>query len=184
MVRTIVYVGGFNLYYGALRRSGDKWLDLAAYFRMIQPTADLKVVRYFSALVTGQAGVDQQAYLDALATTPLVSITLGKYKPKTIRCGVTGCRHVGSREFRRWEEKQSDVNIALALLDDAYRHAADHFVLVSGDTDLVPDRSSPGAQARQVTIATHPPIRLHSGSAQLDGNATGERCPDNTLVCP
>lgn len=121
-MRTIVYVDGFNLYYGALKRSADKWLDLTAYFRAIQPTADLKVVRYFSALVTGQAGVDQQAYLDALATTPL-------------------------------------VNITLALIDDAYRHAADHFVLVSGDTDLVPALRLVKSRSPRIRLSVYIPDR-------------------------
>ena len=29
-MRTCVYVDGFNLYYGALKRTPYKWLDLAA----------------------------------------------------------------------------------------------------------------------------------------------------------
>ena len=31
-MRTFVYVDGFNLYYGALKRSSWKWLDLPAPF--------------------------------------------------------------------------------------------------------------------------------------------------------
>jgi len=31
-VKTIVYVDGYNLYYGLLRKSPHKWLDLFALF--------------------------------------------------------------------------------------------------------------------------------------------------------
>ncbi len=31
-MRTIIYVDGFNLYHGALKRSSSKWLDLRALF--------------------------------------------------------------------------------------------------------------------------------------------------------
>lgn len=35
MRKTIVYVDGFNLYYGLLKDSPYKWLDLAALFRRL-----------------------------------------------------------------------------------------------------------------------------------------------------
>ena len=36
-MRTIVYVDGFNLYYGSLKGTPFKWLDLAEYFRKTLP---------------------------------------------------------------------------------------------------------------------------------------------------
>ena len=37
-MRTIVYVDGFNLYYGAVRGTPYKWLDLRALFtRILRP---------------------------------------------------------------------------------------------------------------------------------------------------
>jgi uncharacterized LabA/DUF88 family protein len=36
------------------------------------------------------------------------------------------------------EGKRTDVNIALQLLDDASHDRADQFIIVSGDSDLVP----------------------------------------------
>ena len=44
----------------------------------------------------------------------------------------------GSRIFRTAEEKRTDVNIAVQMVDDAYQNACDQFVLISGDSDLVP----------------------------------------------
>ena len=137
--RVIVYIDGFNLYYGAIRGTPSlKWLDLERFCRYLRPHDDLRLVRYFSALVDGNAKANQEAYLQALATTPLVEITLGKFKKKTVKCGVTSCTWAGNKLYGTQEEKRTDVNIAIFMLDDAYQDLCDHFILVSGDSDLVP----------------------------------------------
>jgi hypothetical protein len=46
---TIVYIDGFNLYYGALRGSPSKWLDLEALSRRLLPKDDIHLIRYFTA---------------------------------------------------------------------------------------------------------------------------------------
>ncbi len=35
--RSVVYVDGFNLYYGAVKDSPYKWLNLQRYFQMLRP---------------------------------------------------------------------------------------------------------------------------------------------------
>ena len=41
--RSIVYVDGFNLYYGAIKHTrGRKWLDLWKFFRRLRPDDDGK----------------------------------------------------------------------------------------------------------------------------------------------
>ena len=53
-MRTFVYVDGFNLYYGALRGTPWKWLDLTALFtKVLQPHHDILKVKYFTARVSG-----------------------------------------------------------------------------------------------------------------------------------
>ena len=55
-MRTFVYVDGFNLYYGALRGTPWKWLDLPALFaKVLQPRHDILKVKYFTARVSGTA---------------------------------------------------------------------------------------------------------------------------------
>lgn len=136
--RCTTYVDEFNLYYGALKGSRDKWLDLAAFFRMVRRADELTRVHYFTALVTGDGRERQQAYLRALATTPLVNVQLGRFKSKSVECRVEGCGHGLSRVFNVPAEKRTDVNIALQMLEDAYENRCDVFVVVSGDSDLVP----------------------------------------------
>ena len=51
-LRTIVYVDGFNLYYGAVKGTRWKWLDPAALFgKVLGPRNRLVNVKYFTARV-------------------------------------------------------------------------------------------------------------------------------------
>jgi hypothetical protein len=68
--RSIVYIDGFNLYYGALCRGPFKWLDLERYGTRLRQDDDIQVIRYFRALVAGPVQVRQTTYLRALGTFP------------------------------------------------------------------------------------------------------------------
>ena len=71
-MRTYVYVDGFNLYYGALKGTAWKWLDLPALFAaVLQPHHDILAVKYFTARVSGTPADQskpqrQDVYLRAL----------------------------------------------------------------------------------------------------------------------
>lgn len=136
--RSIVYVDGFNLYYGALIGSNNKWLDLQRYFTLLRQADDIKRIRYFTALVTGPTRGNQEVYLRALSTLPLVEVRLGRFKDKSFQCRVAACDYGGRRRFQQPEEKQTDVAIGVQILEDAYEDRCDRFVVVSGDSDLLP----------------------------------------------
>jgi hypothetical protein len=78
--RTIVYVDGFNLYYGAVRGGAYKWLNLQRFFSLLRPHDNILQIHYFTALVDGPSRLNQEAYLRALGTLPKVNIVLGKFK--------------------------------------------------------------------------------------------------------
>lgn len=137
-MKTVVYIDGFNLYYGAIKGTAHKWLNLESYFTRLLPHDEVVAVKYFSAPVNGAPGVRQSAYLLALDTLPLVSVVLGKFKKKTATCLVSACSFSGDRRYQTSEEKRTDVNIAVHLLDDAYQDVAEKLVIVSGDSDLIP----------------------------------------------
>jgi uncharacterized LabA/DUF88 family protein len=137
--RTIFYVDGLNLYYGAVRSTPSlKWLNIERYCRLLRPHDDIRLIRYFSALIDGPTKPNQETYLRALSTTPSLEIVLGKLKQKTVKCGVTACTSACDKWYTTPEEKRTDVNIAVFMLDDAYRDACDQLVIFSGDSDLVP----------------------------------------------
>lgn len=139
--RTIVYVDGFNFYYGVLKNTRYKWLDLERFFTLLRPHDDIQAIKYFTALVeAGAHRVRQETFLKALETRPLVETILGRFKQKQVACTYPGCAQItpGRRVFRVPEEKRTDVNIAIHMLDDAYQGLCERQVLVSGDSDLVP----------------------------------------------
>jgi hypothetical protein len=52
-MRTIAYVDGFNLYYGSVKGTRYKWLDLCALFDQTLPAGcQLVKVKYFTARVS------------------------------------------------------------------------------------------------------------------------------------
>lgn len=141
MKRSIVYIDGFNFYYGLLRDpkyKKCKWLDLEKYFRRIRPHDDLQAVKYFTAYWQGDPGLRHRVYTSALGASPLVDVIVGNYKRVERRCKNNACTAPGQRVFYTYEEKHTDVNIALHMLDDAYQGVCDTMILVSADSDLVP----------------------------------------------
>jgi uncharacterized LabA/DUF88 family protein len=138
-LKTNIYIDGFNLYYGCLRKTSYRWLDLAAFCQKLLPHNYIHRIRYFTALVTPRISDPQQRsrqeiYLRALRTIPNLTIHLGRYLSSTTRMKLA--RASGTAEVIKSEEKGSDVNLASYLLIDAYRSDCDVAVVVSNDSDL------------------------------------------------
>jgi 6-hydroxy-3-succinoylpyridine 3-monooxygenase len=137
--RSVIYIDGFNFYYGALKNSPYKWLNLQTYFERLRQDDDVQKIWYFTARVSGASASRQNSYLDALLTLPKIEIKYGLFKDKTQKCRVIGCSLPASqKKYKVPEEKGTDVNIALQMIDDAYQGLCDRIILVSGDSDLVP----------------------------------------------
>ena len=164
----IVYVDGFNLYHGLHELSGTGllWLDLVALARSLRPRSHLVQVKYFTAPVLDDAGARsrQADYLKALAahSGDLLTVTRGRYQRKEISC--RRCGHVRPH----YEEKETDVSIAVSLVADALSHACQDALLVSADSDLVPavtavQERSPGT----FVAAAFPPGRYSAHLKRL-----------------
>jgi uncharacterized LabA/DUF88 family protein len=136
--RSIIYVDGFNLYYGAVKDTPWKWLNIEKYFSLLRQDDDIQVIKYFMAEIQGSHKPNQETYLKALGTLNKVQIIFGLFKFKPVKCLVTQCNYNGSRIFNVPEEKRTDVNIAVHMMIDAIENKCDRFVIVSGDSDLVP----------------------------------------------
>jgi uncharacterized LabA/DUF88 family protein len=136
---SIVYIDGFNLYYGALKGTSYKWLNLERFFSMLRPNDNIIKIKYFSAIVPNEPQKSrQESYIKALKTTPKVEIILGKFKKKNVKCLIPRCNYSGSKKFQVYEEKRTDVNIGISLIDDVFTNQCEQFIIVSGDSDLVP----------------------------------------------
>lgn len=145
-MRTNVYVDAFNLYYGCLKQTAYRWLDLGALARTILPKHQVHRIRYFTALVStipgdgdGAQPQRQQMYLRALATIPIVTVHYGHYLSHPRSMPLANPPPQGPRfaSVLKTEEKGSDVNLATMLLLDAFRGDFEQAVVVSNDSDLV-----------------------------------------------
>jgi NYN domain len=136
VTRVCCYFDGFNLYHAIdeLGRPHLKWVDLSALARtMLRPGESLACVRYFSAYATWLPGPYARhrqyvAALEATGTTPVMAHFKDKYR---------SCRRCG-HSWKAHEEKETDVRLALAVLEDGYDDLYDRAVIVSADSDLVP----------------------------------------------
>lgn len=139
-LKTNVYVDAFNLYYGCLRKTPYRWLNLAELCAKMLAKNEIHRIRYFTALVTPRPTDPQQRnrqeiYLRALRTIPNLTIHTGRYLASKVR--MKRADGFGTVEVLKSEEKGSDVNLASYLLIDAYRSDCDISVIVSNDSDLV-----------------------------------------------
>lgn len=141
MANAYVYVDGFNLYYGAVKGTPYKWLDLGSLCRSMLPNDNIIAIKYFTANVSARphdAGMPmrQQAYLRALRTIPQLSIIYGHFLTHSVQMALTGVAPVKRVWVDRTQEKGSDVNLATHLLTDGFRNRYQLAVVITNDSDL------------------------------------------------
>ncbi|MCG8607717.1 NYN domain-containing protein [bacterium] len=142
--RTSVYIDGFNLYYGCLRNTPYRWLDLHRLCELLLPQNDVQEIKYFTAKVSARPSnplqdLRQQVYLRALETLPNLEIIYGHFLISRTRMRLVSPPPGGPHtvEVYKTEEKGSDVNIATELLRDAFQGRFDVAVLITNDSDLL-----------------------------------------------
>jgi uncharacterized LabA/DUF88 family protein len=144
--RVMAFIDGFNLYHALekfdhgideadqQRYRKYKWLCLTSLLgRFIaSDTEELVGVQFFTAYPYWDAQ-KRFRHMEFVGTQEQmgVKVTLGEFKEKTVSCKAT-CRE----EFMSREEKQTDVNIAVAMLDLAEHY--DKLILLTADSDQVP----------------------------------------------
>lgn len=142
-MKTIVYVDGFNLYFGCLRGTPHRWLDLRSFAEKMLPRDQIVGIRYFTAAVQSRppdpdAPRRQRTYLRALETIPGLEIFYGQFLTSEIWAMSVHPPRVGQKKVKvyKTEEKGSDVNLATQLLVDGYESNYELAVVVSNDGDL------------------------------------------------
>ena len=148
--KAIVYIDGYNLYFGLLKGTKNKWLDIRRFSELLLADHyDLAAVKYFTAIVkthpVDEASVERQnAYLQAVRTLPNVQVIEGFYSKHKMRapyvdakCATCDVTENGMVQVYKFEEKRSDVNMAVEAVVDAAENKADCFVFVTGDSDQI-----------------------------------------------
>lgn len=142
--RTYVYIDGFNLYYSSLKDTPYKWLDLSQFIKRILPSDrhSIEKIKFFTARISARqddpdAPTRQDIYLRALKThCPDVEIIEGFFLTKEVNSFLSPKAGKGFVKTIKTEEKGSDVNLAVHMLNDAWRNLYDCAVMLSNDSDM------------------------------------------------
>ena len=167
--RIIAYIDGYNLYHGicAARLRSSRWLDLRAMcLSLLKPHKRLALIRYFTTMVRNNPAKAkrQSTFIEALRARGGVEIDFGHFLSKTMHCPNCG------KEWAKHEEKKTDVNIAVRLLDDAYDDRFDVAMVVSGDSDLVPAIESIRTRFPEKRLIVAFPPKRHSAELRRVAN--------------
>jgi 6-hydroxy-3-succinoylpyridine 3-monooxygenase len=163
-LKTRIYIDGYNLYFGALKPTQYKWLDpIKLVTQQIIPRSAPKKfatcnpapvhATFFTSKVipaisfSKDAPLDQKTYHEALLSqypennfeiiegyhthNPVYSRKVDTSQPNRL--------HANCEQVKVWkiEEKQTDVNIAVSAMRDAFTDSElEHMIFVSNDTDL------------------------------------------------
>lgn len=157
-LRAVVYIDGFNLYYGCLKGSKYKWLDLSALSKQLLDESQYQIekIKYFTARIIDEDGsgtaTRQGFYFKALSSIPNLEIHFGKFKKreKTVKMippmkilienPMNKSQTVVEKTYVKgisYEEKGTDVNLASHLMIDLYENKFDVAMVISNDSDYL-----------------------------------------------
>ena len=138
-----IYVDGFNLYYGCLKDTPYRWLDLAKLCGLLLPSHEINRIRYFTAPLNIRPDNPhqrqrQQTYFRALQTIPNLSIHYGHFLTNVARMPLSQPSPDGPQTalVLKTEEKGTDVNLTTWLMADAFSKDCEMSVLLSNDSDF------------------------------------------------
>ena len=205
MAKYVFFVDGFNLYHALdytlqgpkhFRYRRYKWLNLHKLASLYVGRLDsLEKVILFTALATWDSGKVARHKLFIRANENAgVEVVYGEFKRKDKHC------HLCGKKYQSFEEKQTDVNIALSLFSLAVSDGYDRAVIVSGDTDLIPAIKAVRASFPQKQIGVvipigrssedllkHADFRFHMREQHLASSRFPDQivlADDFTLECP
>lgn len=151
--RAALYVDGFNLYHSIndLNQPFLKWLSLWRLGEIIIPAQSERLVKVVvcTAFYPGssQKRWRHEQFLNALRATKVECI-MGHYVNEDANC--RGCGDT----WKKPTEKESDINLALSLINDGWLDLYDKAYLLSGDSDQAATAKSFRAQFKKKELVT------------------------------
>lgn len=161
-MRVSAFVDGFNLYHAIndLGQNHLKWVNLRLLVEQFTEKGVHEVgdVFYFSAYCNWNKSRENRhrVYIRALRHFGVTTV-MGNFKEKPVTCRSCG------DSWSSHEEKQTDVNLAISLVREAYKDTYDRAIVISGDSDFIPafklvDEFFPQKSIKIIS----PPGRFHS----------------------
>ncbi len=182
-----------------------KWLDLSLLLKnILQPHHDILTIKYFTARLSSRSGnrykpLRQDAYLRALqAHCKEVEIYFGYFQTNLIRAPLARPQQkLKVVEVIKTEEKGSDVNLAVHLLNDAWLDVYDSAVIVSNDGDVAEamhlvkkqtDKQlglvTPGIRHPSQKLLAHADFHRHIRKGSLKRSQLPSPIPGTNLIKP
>ena len=133
--KVIVYIDGFNLYFGLKEKKWKKfyWLNLKKLAKsLVKKEQILVYTKYFTSRIKHPPDKvkRQGTFIEALEVLSNFKIFYGQYQSHKKEC--SKCENITEIS----NEKMTDVNIAVEMLKDAYQNKFDTAILISADSDL------------------------------------------------
>jgi uncharacterized LabA/DUF88 family protein len=166
--RIFLYIDGFNFYYTSLKYHPEiKWVDFHKLMKLRFPNAEIAGIKYFTAKVSARPGdIDQpnrqNVYFTALKKhIPCFEIIYGHFLRHKIRMPNV---NPPPRTLEVWktEEKGSDVNLAVHMLQDAWLDKYDIAAVLSNDSDLAESFKFVKEQGKKVCFLKQGLAEKHS----------------------
>ena len=169
MKNVIVYVDGFNLYFGLRSRYPHlKWLNIRKLSQsLLHNHQELKAIKYFTARINNDPAKQrrQSTYIDALENEG-IEVIYGRYQTNIVTCNRCGS------QWSDPNEKMTDVNIATTMLFDAMHDYFDVAILISGDSDLTPPLNIiKNYYPEKMVLVVFPPNRHNNSIAAAAKNS-------------
>jgi uncharacterized LabA/DUF88 family protein len=136
MKKIIFFIDGFNIYHAIANPEYQKykWLDFnkfASHF--INRSEKIEDIYYFTALTSwNKDKVKRHKNFIKAQESIGIKTVYGKFRKRGKKCRI--CQQT----YKTFEEKQTDVNIAIYLFKLAIENRYDKAFIVSGDSDLIP----------------------------------------------
>jgi uncharacterized LabA/DUF88 family protein len=140
MKKVSVFIDGYNLYHAVCRLDKPhlKWVNPRVFckFFIQQNSESIHRILFFTAPPIHKPDDVQRRYAAFITALKAhdIKIIEGKFKRKLVTY------HHQGKEYTRptHEEKESDVNLSLAILEDAYEKISDKLIVVTNDSDIAP----------------------------------------------
>jgi uncharacterized LabA/DUF88 family protein len=175
-IKTIVYIDGYNLYYGLLRGTKFKWLDVVKLFdkHVLDKNAELIEVRYYTAPVLGRMSDDprstqrQRQYLQALKIInpnrlKIIEGQIVASKPyQRLVEPIPQAPELVVVQVFNFTEKKTDVNLASDLIAGAWKALYEQAIICSNDSDLEAALASVKKDHPHIRIGIVAPIALNA----------------------
>lgn len=172
-MKSVFLIDGFNLYHAITNEFNHgkyKWLNLKELSKQfIEEDEEIKKVLFFTAYVTWDVGKRERHknFVTALSSKG-IEIVKGnfksvekKFQKNKMSVSESNLPHEELPEyikFRTFEEKETDVNIAVKILEYASTNEYDKLYIVSGDSDFIPAIKSAKKHYRKTKFINILPI--------------------------